>query len=155
MLAVPRLPQIHAAITQRNEVIHRGIKSRLLAQQIAENKNFGGALQSCNRSSSAVICSVVLRSKQDIDARVDCNYYRGTGSGTRLFDRFGNVYKCSQVQIGNEKRDTSIDTRFPQGTPVKVTFTFKDIPSQTIEFDTFEVDIPNDFLKFRNIKIAG
>ncbi|HAC64568.1 MAG TPA: hypothetical protein DCF68_13775 [Cyanothece sp. UBA12306] len=143
---------IYANINKRNEVINNNKNSQLVAQQISENKYFVGTLQGCNRSGSTVRCAVVFRSKQDLRDEVECKY----GNVTRLFDRFGNTYLCSEVQIGNQKREGSLTSRYPQRTPVKVTLTFKNIPSQTNEFDTLEVHTDDyGFLRFRNIKVSG
>jgi hypothetical protein len=100
---------------------------------------------------------VAVRSKQDIQAYVLCQ----EKNLTRLFDTSGNVYTCAKIKIGNLESDQQIrDVRFPQGTPVKVTINFNDVPASSNEFDTLELHIINQiccsspqFLKFRNIVI--
>jgi hypothetical protein len=78
---------------------------------------------------------------------------------TRLFDLIGNVYTCSQIQIGDKKSETSLILRFPKETPVKADYTFTNVPSQTSEFDSLEIHFNfsgggrSHFLNFKNIKI--
>jgi hypothetical protein len=75
---------------------------------------------------------------------------------TRLFDIYGNVYPCAQVEIGNQKSENYLNSRFPQGTPVKVILTFNNVSNQVNEFDTLEIHIEDyGFLKFKNIKLPG
>ena len=141
----------------RESQVNDGINSRrdtqLLAQQpiFSENKYFSGVLQSCTRSGSSVKCSVVIRSKEDTNITILCQ----SQDVTKLYDAFGNLYLCSQIQLGNRKEEESIGSRFPQGAPVKVTLTFNNIPSQIREFDTFELHTHISFLRFPNVKISG
>jgi hypothetical protein len=145
----------------RESQVNDGINSRrdtqLLAQQpiFSENKYFSGVLQSCTRSGSSVKCSVVIRSKEDTKITILCQ----DQDVTKLYDAFGNLYLCSQIQIGNRKEEGRISSRFPQGAPVKVTLTFNNIPSQIREFDTFELHTHisgnYSFLRFPNVKISG
>jgi hypothetical protein len=141
--------------SQVNEGINIRRDTQLLAQQpiFSENKYFSGVLQSCTRSGSSVKCSVVIRSKEDTYIIIYCQ----SRDVTKLYDAFGNLYLCSQIQLGNRKEEESIGSRFPQGAPVKVTLTFNNIPSQIREFDTFELHTNKDFsfLRFPNVKISG
>lgn len=145
----------------RESQVNDGINSRrdtqLLAQQpiFSENKYFSGVLQSCTRSGSSVKCSVVIRSKEDGYIYIWCKWQ----DVTKLYDAFGNLYLCSEIQLGNRKEEGEIGMRFPQGAPVKVTLTFNNIPSQIREFDTFELHTGigggSAFLRFPNVKISG
>jgi hypothetical protein len=79
---------------------------------------------------------------------------------TRLFDTSGNVYTCAKIKIGHLESDQQINAvRFPQGTPVKVTISFNNVPASSNEFDTLELHIylpgrrSPQFLKFKNIVI--
>ena len=130
---------------------------QLLAQRNDnEDKLFEGTFQGCKRTGLNVQCSVAVRSKQDIQAYVLCQ----EKNLTRLFDTSGNVYTCAKIKIGNLESDQQIrDVRFPQGTPVKVTINFNNVPASSNEFDTLELHIQDPgpytlyFLKFRNIVI--
>ena len=141
--------------SQVNEGINGSRDTRLLAQgNVNEDKWFEGTLQSCKRTGPSVKCYVAVRSKEDYDASVRCQ----EDNVTRLFDTSGNVYPCTQIQIGNQKADSRLHLRFPQGTPVKVTLTFNNVPSQVNEFDTLEISFyiccsVRPFLKFKNIKL--
>jgi len=130
---------------------------QLLAQgNQNQDKFFEGTFQGCERTGPNVQCSVAVRSKQDIQAYVLCQ----EKNLTRLFDTSGNVYTCAKIKIGNLESDQEINAvRFPQGTPVKVTINFNDVPASSNEFDTLELHIylgglgSPQFLKFRNIVI--
>ena len=131
---------------------------QLLAQRNEnEDKLFEGTFQGCKRTGPNVQCSVAVRSKQDIQAyNVLCQEL----NLTRLFDTSGNVYTCAKIKIGNLESDQRINAvRFPQGTPVKVTINFNNVPASSNEFDTLELHIYQgccespQFLKFRNIVI--
>ena len=133
---------------------------QLLAQgNQNQDKFFEGTFQGCERTGPNVQCSVAVRSKQDIEGgSVLCQ----EGNLTRLFDTSGNVYTCAKIKIGNLESDQQIrDVRFPQGTPVKVTINFNNVPASSNEFDTLELHIiyhrggqyTLHFLKFRNIVI--
>lgn len=155
-----RLTQVKAAIAEReqHEIINKSKQDQLLAQnqKTANNEYFTGILQGCNGAGSTVICTLVYRSKKDITRSIYCR-----DSNTKAFDRFGNIYYCSQVQIGNLKYEKAIWTRYPQGTPIKITLTFKNVPSQTNDFDTLEVEDSNSpvyssdsFLRFDNVEVS-
>jgi hypothetical protein len=140
--------------SQVNEGINGTRDTLLLAQRgnVNENKWFAGVLQSCTRAGSSVKCSVVVRSTEDLQDDVYCQY----NNITRLFDIYGNVYPCAQVQIGTQKKENYLFSRFPQGTPVKVILTFNNVSNQVNEFDTLEIHIEDyGFLKFKNIKLPG
>ncbi|MDB9414423.1 hypothetical protein [Microcystis aeruginosa] len=145
--------------SQINEGINGRRDTQLLAQRgnVNENKWFAGVLQSCTRAAKSVKCSVVVRSTEDLETYVRC----GSGNVTRLFDIYGNVYPCVQIQIGNQKNEgdrSELQSRFPQGTPVKVILTFNNAPSQVNEFDTLELHFyypDRGFLRFKNIKLPG
>ena len=155
MAAVFRLPQVHAAMREETQTTstERRDGGQLLAQQTIENDFFTATLQGCNRSGNAVNCILVLRSKKDLSESVTC------GDKTRIFDRFGNVYDCTKVQIGNdaETEGRSLHMRFPQGFPVKVIFTFNGVPSQVNEVDGIDIGLwyTGWYIKFRNIKISS
>ncbi len=148
-----RLTQVEAAIAEQeqHEIINNSKQNQLLAQnpKIADNKYFTGALQSCNGAGSTVICTLVYRSKDNFNARINCG-----DSNTKAFDLFGNMYNCSEVQIGSFKGEKWVYIRYPEGTPIKITLTFKNIPPQTNEFDTLEVHHKNSFLRFNNIQVS-
>ncbi|MDB9403780.1 hypothetical protein PN470_05630 [Microcystis sp. CS-574] len=145
----------------RESQVNDGINSRrdtqLLAQRgnVNENKWFAGVLQSCTRVAKSVKCSVVVRSTEDLTAYVYC----GDDNITRLFDIYGNVYPCGQIQIGNQKSEgdrSGLSSRFPQGTPVKVILTFNNVSNQVNEFDTLELHFySKEFLRFKNIKLPS
>lgn len=144
--------------SQVNEGINGSRDTRLLAEgNVNEDKWLEGTPQGCKRTGSSVKCSVAVRSKEDHNAYGRCR----EDNFTRLFDTSGNVYPCAQIQIGNQKSEEGLWSRFPQGTPVKVTLTFNNVPSQVNEFDTLEIGfkIPeggiykNSFLKFKNIQL--
>ena len=140
--------------SQVNEGINGSRDTLILAQRgnVGENKWFAGVLQSCTRAGSSVKCSVVVRSTEDLQDHVYCK----DKNITRLFDIYGNVYPCAQVQIGTQKEESYLYSRFPQGTPVKVILTFNNVSNQVNEFDTLEILIEDyGFLKFKNIKLAG
>jgi len=132
---------------------------QLLAQgNQNQDKLFEGTFQGCERTGPNVQCSVAVRSKQDLQAY---NVLCQVRNLTRLFDTSGNVYTCAKIKIGNLESDQQINAiRFPQGTPVKVTINFNDVPASSNEFDTLELHILDQiccsspqFLKFRNIVI--
>jgi hypothetical protein len=132
--------------------INNSINPQLLAQQgnVNENKLVRGVLHGCIRSGSSVKCSVAVISSEDFQHFAYCK----ADNITRLFDKFGNVYPCSQIQIGDQKNEGGLSSRFPQETPVKATLTFNNIPAQTSEFDTLELHIQFiGFVKFKNIKV--
>jgi len=146
----------------RESQVNEGINSRrdtlLLAQaNVNEDKWLEGTPQGCKRTGSSVKCSVAVRSKEDHNAYGRCR----EDNFTRLFDTSGNVYPCAQIQIGNQKSEEGLWSRFPQGTPVKVTLTFNNVPSHVNEFDTLEISFyvwpfhanTNPFLKFKNIQL--
>jgi hypothetical protein len=140
--------------SQVNDGINGRRDTQLLAQRgnVNENKWFAGVLQSCTRAAKSVKCSVVIRSTEDLRDDVLCQY----ANMTRLFDIYGNVYPCAQVEIGNQKSENYLNSRFPQGTPVKVILTFNNVSNQVNEFDTLEIHIEDyGFLKFKNIKLPG
>jgi len=143
--------------SQVNEGINGSRDTLLLAQRanVNENKWFAGVLQSCTRAAKSVKCSVVVRSTEDLEAYVYCGY----GNITRLFDIYGNVYPCGQIQIGNQKSEgdsSDLRSRFPQGTPVKVILTFNNVSNQVNEFDTLELHFQSkEFLRFKNIKLPS
>ncbi|MBE9246023.1 hypothetical protein IQ223_16350 [Microcystis aeruginosa LEGE 00239] len=144
----------------RESQVNDGINSRrdtqLLAQaNVNEDEWFEGTLQGCKRTGSSVQCAVAVRIKKDHNARVRCQ----EDNLTRLFDTSGNVYPCAKIKIGNQEAQSHLSLRFPQGTPVKVTLTFNNVPSQVNEFDTLEIvfwfwgSTSHQFLKFKNIKL--
>ncbi|WOB67153.1 hypothetical protein [Microcystis aeruginosa] len=141
----------------RESQVNEGINSRrdtlLLAQaNVNEDKWLEGTPQGCKRTGSSVKCSVAVRSTEDLKDDVYCQYE----NITRLFDIYGNVYPCAQVQIGTQKAEGYLNSRFPQGTPVKVILTFNNVSNQVNEFDTLEIRIEDyGFLKFKNIKLPG
>lgn len=148
--------------SQINEGINGRRDTQLLAQRgnVNENKWFAGVLQSCTRVAKSVKCSVVVRSTEDLTAYVFCGAY----NVTRLFDIYGNVYPCVQIQIGNQKSEgdgSELRSRFPQGTPVKVILTFNNVSNQVNEFDTLELHFSGgdrtqkEFLRFKNIKLPS
>ena len=127
---------------------------QLLAQgNINKDELFEGTFQGCKRTGTSVQCSVAVRSKKDISINVLCQ----EENLTRLFDTSGNVYTCSKIKLGNLEAEDLIDNvRFPQGTPVKVTITFNNVPAN--EFDTLELhifrrNVHEGHLKFKNIVI--
>ncbi|MDJ0582024.1 hypothetical protein [Crocosphaera sp.] len=148
-----RLTEVKAAIAEReqHEIIDKNKQDQLLAQNLkrADNKYFTGIVQSCNGATSTVICTLVYRSKETFNAGINCR-----DSNTKAFDSFGNVYHCSQVQISPLKSERRITMRYPKGTPIKITLTFNNIPSQTNEFHTLEVHHSASFLRFNNVEVS-
>ncbi|MEM8780675.1 MAG: hypothetical protein AAGF26_17770 [Cyanobacteria bacterium P01_G01_bin.49] len=151
-------PSAYAASNKTYRPLKKHQAIQLLAQQAAENQQvtaenqqFTATFQDCTRSGTVVRCSTVIKSKQDINMNVDCN----VNTGSRLFDNNGNVFQCSSVQVGSANSRTILNIRFPQDTPVKAIYTFSEVSSSSNLIDTFEINLSNQFLKFRNINILG
>jgi hypothetical protein len=143
--------------SQVNDGINGSRDTLLLAQaNVNEDQWFEGTLQGCKRTGPSVQCAVAVRGKADHYASVRCQ----AENLTRLFDTSGNVYPCAKIKIGNQEAQSHLRLKFPQGTPVKVTLTFNNVPSQVNEFDTLEISFgyysnTDPFLKFKNIKLPG
>ena len=123
----------------------------LLAQQIVDGELYTATLQGCNRSGTTVRCFVAVRAKENKTFSVFCIYGPHM---TRIFDSFGNVSVCSQVQIGNAKdNEWFLGIRFPAGTPLKITYTFKGVSSDINQLEALEIKVGDYYAKFSNIPL--
>jgi hypothetical protein len=109
-------------------------------------------IQDCSRKLQDTICQATLTSKNG-ERAIFLN-----GNNIRLVDMEGNEYRPSSLKLANLVSDNnSIGTELVESVPVKASFIFGKIPTNTTKFALLQIPLGGGLTgiaKFRNITVV-
>ncbi len=109
-------------------------------------------IQDCSRKLQDTICQATLTSKNG-ERAIYLN-----GNNIRLVDMEGNEYRPSSLKLANLVSDNNtIGTELVESVPVKASFVFGKIPTNTTKFALLQIPLGgglSGIVKFRNIIVV-
>jgi hypothetical protein len=119
---------------------------------IYEDDKIKVVIQDCSRKLQDTICQATLTSKNG-ERAIYLN-----GNNIRLVDMEGNEYRPSSLKLANlVSENNSVGTELVESVPVKASFIFGKIPTNTTKFALLQIPLGGGLtgiVKFRNITVV-
>jgi hypothetical protein len=146
-----------------------GSQSNAMQPQRVESYGFRFDLQNCTRNDNAVDCTLLITNIQNRDRELKLYSSEASGTGrapSRAISTMGEEFTTRRYHLGNANSDGrwwKVSNNLVSGVPMRSSFTFEDVPSQTDQLAILEIGFyPNDgsyrqvpglTAQFRNVAI--
>jgi hypothetical protein len=145
-IALSYLPSVTAA----PKIVAQGLKqnSKLIAND--EERELKLELQGCKRGTQQLICNFLITSLANKNRTIEVIGGGYTTGNSRIIDNSGNEYVAKEIQIGNQKKTSTLQTELISGIPTKLSLSFE-IPQQVTKFSVIEAVI--SAYGYENVKV--
>lgn len=116
------------------------------AEQVVEVGNVRIQLQGCRVSGGEVACALLVTSLQQ-DQTV-------TVERARAFDKAGNEYRTSRLQLGSNDGRTYVIANLITGVPVRASVEFQGFPVEAREVAVLEFSLTRKTVQFRDVPLG-